>query len=184
MKWSRKMVTLSVVTCLMLAACGNNSAGEQAESNGSNEMVNSSSEESDTSMNEEASTETSDEASTDEEGTEEGEATSDDPSDEGTEENTNDHTEGDSKEETSESSEVTITSGTSAVDYLKRELEADETQNIDFADIVFREMGPIQTDDGGPYYTVQLTSKSLKEKGGSGTVGLYKVYEDGTYELN
>ncbi|WP_283152726.1 hypothetical protein [Guptibacillus hwajinpoensis] len=180
MKWNRKMVTLSVFACLVLAACGNNSAVEQAESNGSNEMTSSSSEESDASMNEEASTETSDEASVDEEG----EATSDDPSDEGTEENTNDHTEGDSEEESSESSEVAITSGSSAVDYLKRELEADETQNIDFEDIVFREMGPIQTDDGGSYYTVQLTSKSLKEKGGSGTVGLYKVYEDGTYELN
>lgn len=184
MKWNRKMVTLSVFTCLMLAACGNNSAGEQAESNGSNEMTSSSSEESDASMNEEASTETNDEASMNEEGTEEVEATSDDPSDEGTEENTDDHSEGDSKDESSESSEVAITSGSSAVDYLKSELEADKTQNIDFEDIVFREMGPIQTDDGGSYYTVQLTSQSLKEKGGSGTVGLYKVYEDGAYELN
>ncbi|MGE6204542.1 hypothetical protein [Guptibacillus hwajinpoensis] len=184
MKWNKKMVTLSVFTCLMLAACGNNSGGEQAESNSSNEMANTSSEESDASMNEEASTETSDEASMDEEGTDEGEATSDDPSNEDSEENTNDTTAGNSEEESSESSEVSVTSGSSAVDYLKRELEADETQNIDFEDIVFREVGPIQTDDAGSYYTVQLTSKSLKEKGGSGTVGLYKVYEDGTYELN
>ncbi|MFP7254940.1 hypothetical protein SFC02_11620 [Terribacillus goriensis] len=35
-------------------------------------------------------------------------------------------------------------------------------------------------DGTGIYYTLVLKSKSMIEDGGSGTTGIYRVYEDGT----
>ena len=51
-------------------------------------------------------------------------------------------------------------------------------------DIVFIDMGgELKTDKTGSYYTIKLTSKSLQNNGGTGTVGLYNVYQDRTYTL-
>ncbi|SIS57151.1 hypothetical protein [Salimicrobium salexigens] len=43
--------------------------------------------------------------------------------------------------------------------------------------------GTGKTDAKGKYYVISLESKSMKKDGGSGTVGKYKVYEYGEYEL-
>ncbi|MFB4166876.1 hypothetical protein [Virgibacillus sp. JSM 102003] len=42
--------------------------------------------------------------------------------------------------------------------------------------------GQLKTDKKGSYYTVKLVSKSTQNNGGSGTVNIYKVYQDGTYK--
>lgn len=42
--------------------------------------------------------------------------------------------------------------------------------------------GSLHTDESGAYYRVELISKSMQKNGGSGTVGLYKVYQNGNYE--
>ncbi|WP_404451801.1 hypothetical protein LG329_15875 [Virgibacillus necropolis] len=71
-------------------------------------------------------------------------------------------------------------SGTCAIEYLKHQLEMENNDDIVFDDLG----GNLETDKAGSYYTIKLTSKSLKKQGGTGTVGLYKVYQDGTYKLN
>lgn len=40
--------------------------------------------------------------------------------------------------------------------------------------------GQVTMDGTGAYYTLVLKSKSMINSGGSGTVGIYRVYEDGT----
>ncbi|MEN2768611.1 hypothetical protein [Ornithinibacillus xuwenensis] len=80
----------------------------------------------------------------------------------------------------SQSSNVEISSGSSAIEYLKRQLQMEDNEDIEFNDMG----GELKTDDNGSYYTIVLTSKSMRESGGSGTVGLYKVYEDGEYMIN
>lgn len=40
--------------------------------------------------------------------------------------------------------------------------------------------GQVTMDGTGAYYTLVLKSKSMIESGGSGTVDIYRVYEDGT----
>ncbi|PAF16853.1 hypothetical protein CHH69_07335 [Terribacillus saccharophilus] len=40
--------------------------------------------------------------------------------------------------------------------------------------------GEVTMDGTGNYYTLVLKSKSMIENGGSGTAGIYRVYEDGT----
>lgn len=48
------------------------------------------------------------------------------------------------------------------------------------ADLVIDPTGGGVTMDGtGNYYTLVLKSKSMIEDGGSGTAGIYRVYEDG-----
>ncbi|WP_052948590.1 hypothetical protein [Bacillus sp. TH008] len=84
----------------------------------------------------------------------------------------------DQKSSSSQSNRTDITSGSSAIEHLKSKLKM---ENQD--DIVFDDMGgDLETDGNGSFYTVELTSKSLRKNGGSGTVGLYKVYQDGTYK--
>lgn len=78
---------------------------------------------------------------------------------------------------TTDTSNIHISSGTTAIEYLKRQLEMDNNDDIAFNDIG----GALKTDKTGSYYTIKLISKSIRENGGSGTVGIYKVYQDGTY---
>lgn len=74
------------------------------------------------------------------------------------------------------SSKTKISSGKDAITYLKNQL------NMNNADIVFDDMGgDLKTDNIGSYYQIKLISKSLVKSGGSGTAGLYNVYQDGTY---
>ena len=79
----------------------------------------------------------------------------------------------------STTSSTDITSETAAIEYLKSELKMESNSDIEFSNIA----GSLQSDDGGSFYKIQLTSKSIQENGGSGTVGLYKVYQDGNYQL-
>lgn len=72
-----------------------------------------------------------------------------------------------------------LSSGTAAAKYLKHQLKMDNNEDIVFSDMG----GDLETDKTGSYYTIKLTSKSMQKKGGTGTVGLYKVYQDGTYKL-
>lgn len=83
-----------------------------------------------------------------------------------------------SSEETTEStpstSENVINSEEEAFTFIKEQtgIEADNT------DIVY---GLLESDENS--YTLRLVSQSLREQGGSGTAGIYKVYKDGTYEV-
>lgn len=72
-----------------------------------------------------------------------------------------------------------ISTGTSAAEYLKHQLKMDGNSDIEFDDMG----GSPTTDKTGSYYTIKLISKSAREKGGTGTAGIYKVYQDGTYKL-
>ncbi len=71
-----------------------------------------------------------------------------------------------------------IMSGEAAVSYLKKELDMETEEGILFDDMG----GSLHTDESGAYYRVELISKSMQKNGGSGTVGLYKVYQNGNYE--
>lgn len=79
----------------------------------------------------------------------------------------------DPAESSSSTSENVINSEEEAFNFIKEEtgIEADNT------DIVY---GLLDSDEDS--YTLRLVSQSLREQGGSGTVGLYKIYKDGTYE--
>jgi len=83
-----------------------------------------------------------------------------------------------SSEETTEStpstSENVINSEEEAFTFIKEQtgIEADNT------DIVY---GLLESDENS--YTLRLVSQSLREQGGSGTAGIYKIYKDGTYEV-
>ncbi|TCP21701.1 uncharacterized protein DUF4309 [Scopulibacillus darangshiensis] len=71
-----------------------------------------------------------------------------------------------------------ISSGTAAAKYLRHQLKMDNNHDIAFSDMG----GDLKTDKSGSYYTIKLTSRSMQKKGGTGTVGLYKVYQDGAYK--
>ncbi|WEG14508.1 hypothetical protein PU629_09180 [Pullulanibacillus sp. KACC 23026] len=75
-------------------------------------------------------------------------------------------------------SNTNISSGKEAVSYLKNQLSTN-------SDIAYNDLdGHLKKDKIGSYYTVQLVSKSMLKNGGSGVVGLYKVYQNGSYMLN
>lgn len=81
----------------------------------------------------------------------------------------------------SEKEEKTIhfSSGSEAIDYLRKELDMENNE-----DIIFDDMGGLLEEDSyGSYYTIVLYVKTWKEDGGSGTAGIYKVYQDGKYEF-
>ncbi|WP_085521991.1 hypothetical protein [Tuberibacillus sp. Marseille-P3662] len=96
--------------------------------------------------------------------------------------NTDNHTDDqnaktDSGSKTTDTSNIHLSSETAAIEYLRRQLEMDNNDDIAFNNIG----GALKTDKTGSYYTIKLISKSIRENGGSGTVGIYKVYQDGTY---
>lgn len=73
---------------------------------------------------------------------------------------------------------IHISSGAKAIEYLKNQIAEGKNKEI-----IFDDMGGIlDTDDNGAYYTVELISKSLQKSGGSGTVAIYYVYQDGAYQ--
>ncbi|WP_121616630.1 hypothetical protein [Virgibacillus halodenitrificans] len=75
---------------------------------------------------------------------------------------------------------IHLKSGEEAITYLRKELEMEDVDTIEFDD----RGGNLSTDEYGSYYTVVLLSKEWKEGGGSGTLERYKVYQDGKYELD
>ncbi|SDL96414.1 hypothetical protein [Sediminibacillus halophilus] len=80
---------------------------------------------------------------------------------------------------TNERSNPAITDGEAAITYLKQQLEMKENEDIVFDDLG----GKLKEDEAGSYYTITLTSKAIEQDGGSGTVGVYKVYQNGEYEM-
>lgn len=80
-------------------------------------------------------------------------------------------------EATSEATSVTtdILTGDDAINFLKSQLPVNE-------DIVYTFLGE-KTDENGKYFDLKATSQSIQANGGSGTVGLYKVYPNRTYVL-
>ncbi|MBP3951802.1 hypothetical protein [Bacillus suaedae] len=73
---------------------------------------------------------------------------------------------------------IKISSGEDAIALLKKELDLEDNDDILFDDTG----GILQEDETGSYYQIILISKSMKAAGGSGTVGVYRVYQDGHYE--
>src|SRR5699024_9374411 len=79
----------------------------------------------------------------------------------------------------SESKEnIQITSGEEAIQYLKQQIKEGKNDDISFG-----ATETVDTDDYGSYYTIQLVDIPLRISGKTGTLGYYKVYRDGTYEL-
>lgn len=80
----------------------------------------------------------------------------------------------------SEKEEKTIlfSSGSEAIDYLRKELDMENNEDIYFED----GGGILEKDSYGSYYDIVLYVKAWKEDGGSGTFEIYKVYQDGKYE--
>ncbi|MDZ5783109.1 hypothetical protein [Marinococcus luteus] len=74
-----------------------------------------------------------------------------------------------------EKQEVAVASGEEAIETVKQ--NEDIGEDIRFDDLG----GDLQEDGQGAYYTVQLTSQELSEAGGTGTVGRFKVYQNGEY---
>ena len=73
---------------------------------------------------------------------------------------------------------ILFSSGSEAIDYLRKELDMENNEGIIFED----GGGNLEKDSYGSYYTIVLYVKAWKEDGGSGTAGIYKVYLDGKYE--
>ncbi|MCO7124379.1 hypothetical protein NIE88_01100 [Sporolactobacillus shoreicorticis] len=85
----------------------------------------------------------------------------------------------DSSSSSTNTGNVTLSTSASAQLYLKQQLKMDHNN-----DLLFDDMGGLlNKDKKGSYYMIKLISKSLRKNGGSGTVGLYKVYKNGIYEL-
>ena len=73
---------------------------------------------------------------------------------------------------------IQISSGSEAIDYLRKELDMENNEGIIFDDMG----GSLEKDSYGSYYQIVLYSKAMKAAGGSGTLDIYKVYQDGKYE--
>ncbi len=65
-----------------------------------------------------------------------------------------------------------------AINHLKNELDQANEVNINDTEFIQDE-----SEDNKDFYTITLVSKVLQKNGGSGTIGKYKVYSDGKYEL-
>lgn len=72
---------------------------------------------------------------------------------------------------------IVISSGEKAIQYLKQQLPEGKDDDVSFG-----VDETLATDDHGSYYTVQLVSVSTRVSGKTGTLGYYKVYQDGVYK--
>lgn len=72
-----------------------------------------------------------------------------------------------------------ITDAATAIEFLKDELNVASEGDIQIDD----GDGKPKTDEKGTYYILHLISKTLKEEGGTGEVGSFRIYEDGRYEM-
>ena len=64
-----------------------------------------------------------------------------------------------------------------ATDYLRKELDMEDNEDVVFDDTG----GDLEKDSYGSYYTIKLYSKEWRADGGSGTLDIYMVYQDGKY---
>ncbi|MEK5442376.1 hypothetical protein [Fredinandcohnia sp. FSL W7-1320] len=72
---------------------------------------------------------------------------------------------------------IVISSGEKAIEYLKLHLPEGKDDDVSFG-----VDETLASDDNGTYYTIQLVSVSTRVSGKTGTLGYYKVYQDGTYK--
>jgi len=73
--------------------------------------------------------------------------------------------------------DIVISSGEKAIQYLKQQLPEGKDDDVSFG-----VDETLASDDYGSYYTIQLVSISTRVSGKTGTLGYYKVYQDGTYK--
>ncbi|MFA9560608.1 lysozyme inhibitor LprI family protein [Evansella sp. AB-rgal1] len=73
---------------------------------------------------------------------------------------------------------IQITNGDEAVQFLMQQLKEGNDDNISFGTD-----GKLEIDNNGSYYMIQLVDIPLRVSGKTGSLGYYKVYQDGTYEL-
>lgn len=73
---------------------------------------------------------------------------------------------------------VHISNIAEAISYLRHQLKMEHNNDISFG-----EMDGLATDKRGAYYTIKLVDVSVRGQGGSGTIGRYKVYQNGAYVL-
>ncbi|MBY0095686.1 hypothetical protein [Mesobacillus maritimus] len=83
-----------------------------------------------------------------------------------------------SKSDTSEGKQdIVVSSGEKAIQHLKQLLPEGKDDDVSFG-----VDETLASDDYGSYYTIQLVSISTRVSGKTGTLGYYKVYQDGTYK--
>lgn len=74
---------------------------------------------------------------------------------------------------------VKISSGQAAINYLLDQLKLNNDSDVIPSDMG----GSLSTDSEGAYYMIRLVSQSMRAQGGTGTIGVYKVYQNGVYKL-
>lgn len=83
-----------------------------------------------------------------------------------------------SKSDTSEGTQdIVVSSGEKAIQHLKQQLPEGKDDDVSFG-----VDETLESDDYGSYYTIQLVSIATRVSGKTGTLGYYKVYQDGTYK--
>lgn len=80
----------------------------------------------------------------------------------------------------STSSSFFVANANEAIQVLKNHLKEGNDADIQFDPLDEQK----KKDSMGFYYLIREESKELLEKGGSGTVGIYRVYDDGSYHLS
>ncbi|SFG92346.1 hypothetical protein [Sporolactobacillus nakayamae] len=88
--------------------------------------------------------------------------------------------EGSASNDSATNSQTFVANADEAVNVLKTHLKEGQDSDIQFEPLDVHK----KKDSRGYYYLIREESKELLEKGGSGTVGIYKVYDDYNYQLN
>ncbi|MET1249471.1 hypothetical protein ABWW58_11845 [Sporolactobacillus sp. STCC-11] len=88
--------------------------------------------------------------------------------------------EGSASNDSATNSQTFVANADEAVNVLKTHLKEGQDSDIQFEPLDVHK----KKDSRGYYYLIREESKELLEKGGSGTVGIYKVYDDDNYQLN
>jgi hypothetical protein len=90
--------------------------------------------------------------------------------------NTSAEVEAETEQSNTDQQPKTVNSADEAIALLKERLAITEEGGL----IIDPMGGTLEADDAGAYYTLVLKVKAWVENGGSGTAGIYRVYEDGT----
>lgn len=141
-----------------------------SEGNNNNSDDNNSGDESDTAENNSTSEDTGD--------TNQSEQVSEESESNSSAEVSNNASEKSNTTASEKNSTVTVSNIDEAINYLKNELDQANEVNINDTEFIQDE-----SEDNEDFYTITLVSKELQKNGGSGTIGKYKVYADGEYEL-
>jgi hypothetical protein len=89
---------------------------------------------------------------------------------------TPDEVEAETEQSNTDQQPKTVNSADEAIALLKERLAITEEDGL----IIDPMGGTLEEDDAGAYYTLVTKVKAWVENGGSGTAGIYRVYEDGT----